>query len=166
MTMQPRVLAKSAAPREFTGLHMLLVMGAFFGVVIAVNVTMAVLSSTSWPGLAVANSYVASQEYQGRLDAAREQHALGWVAEFDYAAGVARFTIDDNAANPVDIGVVTLTVNRPVGTAGDQTVELPRLADGSYSASLELASGTWDAVITAPDTGRGPFELRRCFKVE
>ena len=162
--MQPQ--AKTAAPREFTGFHMLLVMGGFFGVVIAVNVTMAVLSSMSWPGLAVANSYVASQEYQVRLDAAREQHARGWVAEFEYAPGVARFSVDDGAANPLDIGIVTLTVNRPVGTTGDQVVELVRTADGAYTAPLELAPGTWDAVVTAPDTGHGPFELRRRFKVE
>lgn len=164
--MLPRVLAKSAAPREFTGFHMLLVMGGFFGVVIAVNVTLAVLSSMSWPGLTVANSYVASQEYQDRLDASREQHALGWVADFAYEAGAARFTIGDAAGNPVDVGEVTLTVNRPVGTMGDQAIFLERTADGSYTAPLALGSGTWDAVITAADTGHGPFELRRRFKVE
>jgi nitrogen fixation protein FixH len=164
--MLPRPAKSPAAPREFTGFHMLLVMGAFFGVIIAVNTTMAVLSSTSWPGLAVANSYVASQEYQGRLDAAREQHALGWVTEFAYAGGAAQFSIVDADAEAVDLGVVTLTINRPVGTTGDQIIELARAADGSYAAPLVLASGTWDAVITAPDTGHGPFELRQRFKVE
>ncbi|TGV41583.1 cytochrome oxidase, partial [bacterium M00.F.Ca.ET.168.01.1.1] len=38
-------------PREFTGRHMLVIILAFFGVVIAVNLTMATLASTSWTGL-------------------------------------------------------------------------------------------------------------------
>ena len=42
---------------------------AFFGVIIAVNVVMATLASTSWTGLVVENSYVASQEFNRKADA-------------------------------------------------------------------------------------------------
>jgi nitrogen fixation protein FixH len=37
--------------KEFTGRHMLLIMIAFFGVIIAVNITMAVVARQSWTGL-------------------------------------------------------------------------------------------------------------------
>ena len=62
---------------EFTGRHMLAAMLAFFGVIIAVNITMAVFAQTSWTGFVVRNSYVASQEFNGKVAAARAQAALG-----------------------------------------------------------------------------------------
>ena len=51
------------APKEFTGRHMLAIMLAFFGTIIAVNLVMAIFASRSWTGLVVKNSYVASQEF-------------------------------------------------------------------------------------------------------
>ena len=69
--------AKIQAPREFTGKHMLLLAVGFFGVIISVNVLMAVLSATSWTGLVVQNSYVASQEFETRRVAHDAQQAAG-----------------------------------------------------------------------------------------
>ena len=57
---------------------MLSIMLAFFGVIIAVNVVMATLASTSWTGLVVENSYVASQEFNRKAEESRAQAALGW----------------------------------------------------------------------------------------
>ena len=59
----------------FTGRHMLAVVCTFFGVVIAVNVVMAIAATGTFPGLVVANSYVASQGYNELLAAARAQAA-------------------------------------------------------------------------------------------
>ena len=52
---------------EFTGRHMAIIMVAFFGVIIAVNLTMATLASRSWTGLVVKNSYVESQKFNSVL---------------------------------------------------------------------------------------------------
>ncbi len=46
-------------------------MVAFFGVIIAVNVTMATIAIASWTGLVVQNSYVASQEFETQAPRAR-----------------------------------------------------------------------------------------------
>jgi nitrogen fixation protein FixH len=54
---------------------------AFFGVVIAVNMTMATLATRTFGGVVVENSYVASQKYNGWLAAARKQDQLGWAVE-------------------------------------------------------------------------------------
>ncbi len=56
----------SAASKEFTGRHMWLLAVSFFGVIISVNIVMAVSAARTWTGLVVENSYVASQEFQGR----------------------------------------------------------------------------------------------------
>ena len=56
-------------------------MVAFFGVVIAVNLLMAHYAVSTFSGTVVDNSYVASQEFNGWLGAARAQRALGWTVE-------------------------------------------------------------------------------------
>ena len=150
---------------EFTGRHMLFLAVGFFGVIISVNVLMAVVSSTSWTGLVVQNSYVASQEFEEKRIAHEKQTAAGWQASFTYAPGIAQLIVRDGAGNPVDLGPVTVLINRPVGGHDDEKLTLNRLADGSYAGAVALAEGVWDVVATAT-TDTGPFELHERFKVE
>ncbi len=62
--------ARTSQPR-FTGYHMAAIMVSFFGVVIAVNFTMAWYATSSWSGLVVENTYVASQQFNSRAAAMR-----------------------------------------------------------------------------------------------
>jgi nitrogen fixation protein FixH len=151
--------------KEFTGRHMWLVIGTFFGVVIAVNIGMAVVSSTSWTGLVVQNSYVASQEFEDKRIAHQAQQAAGWDATFTYAPGRAELAIVDGAGKPVDLGTVTLKVNRPVGGHDDQALTLERTASGKYEVALDLSAGVWDALVEAEQTAEGRFELHERFTV-
>ena len=64
--------------KTFTGRHFTAIIVAFFGVVIAVNVTMATLATQTFGGVVVENSYVASQKYNDWLAAAERQDKLGW----------------------------------------------------------------------------------------
>jgi nitrogen fixation protein FixH len=151
---------------QFTGKHMLLIMLAFFGIVVAVNVLMAVAASSTWTGLVVANSYVASQEFQAREDAARVQRELGWRPALRVLAGRIQLTIIDSAGKPVELGEVTAQVNRPVGGREDRTLDLRRGADGAYEAPLALAPGVWELTVTAPQSPAGPFHLRQRISVQ
>ncbi len=157
--------SSTAEPGTFTGRHMLFVMFAFFGTIIAVNITMAVFSATSWTGLVVTNSYVASQEFETRRLAHLEQQAAGWAPSFVVADGVATLTVSDGAGAPVDLGKVTVKFNRPVGGHDDQMLELARGSDGSYAVAVTLVAGVWDAWVEAPETALGPFELHERFKL-
>lgn len=160
----------SSVPRaqgaEFTGRHMWFLALGFFGVIIAVNIGMAIVASTSWTGLVVSNSYVASQEFEAKRLAHEAQAAAGWHATLSYSPGIARLAIVDGTGQPVDLGEAMLQVNRPVGGHDDQRIALERAPDGGYSARIDLGTGVWDAVVTALDTAKGPFELRERFKVE
>lgn len=156
--------AGATPAREFTGRHMLLVMLGFFGVIVGVNVLMAVVSSTTWTGLVVANSYVASQEFQEHEDAARRQRDLGWAPVLGFADSRMRLVVTDAAGHPVELDDVSLLVHRPVGGREDQTVALLRQADDAYAATVELAHGVWDVVVTATSAA-GPFELRERISV-
>lgn len=151
---------------EFTGRHMVFVSLGFFGVIISVNIGMAVVASTSWTGLVVKNSYVASQEFEERRLAHEAQRAAGWSAVFTHEGGRATLRVVDGAGVAVDLGEVQLTVNRPVGGHDDQLLELERQADGTYASGLVLPSGIWDAHLEAPDTVLGPFELYERFAAD
>src|SRR3546814_2526847 len=64
--------------KRFTGRHAAMILVAFFGVVIAVNIVMASFALSTFGGTVVDNSYVASQHYNqwlARADAQRsEEH--------------------------------------------------------------------------------------------
>lgn len=64
--------------------------------------------------------------------------------------------IIDGGRSPVDLGDVSLRLNRPVGGHDDKVLELRRKADDSYEASVGLPSGPWEATITAPETDWDP----------
>ena len=76
--------APTTQPKPFTGRHMLFAMLAFFGVIIAVNLTMAAFATKSWTGLVVKNSYVASQAFNRELEQAKVQAARGWTGDITY----------------------------------------------------------------------------------
>lgn len=154
-----------ASPRPFTGRHMLAITVAFFGVIFAVNILMAVISMQTWTGLVVDNSYVASQQYQEKLEAHRVQAEAGWVSTLGYEGG--RIRLDLVAENvPVAIGGLRIRLNRPIGTREDRVLELVAQPDGGYAADVELPDGMWEALVTAAETPLGPYELHKRFKVE
>lgn len=150
--------------RPFTGKHMLAIIIAFFGVVFAVNITMAVISGTTWTGLVVENSYVASQEYQAKLDAHRVQAAAGWQSTFGYDGKRIRLEVIADE-RPLVIDDLTIQLNRPIGTRDDHVLPLVAQPDGSYAAEVALGDGMWEALISAPTTDLGSYELHKRFKV-
>ena len=60
--------SKEKRPGEFTGRHMAMILVTFFGIVIAVNITMARYASSTFGGLVVDNIYVASLNFNGWLE--------------------------------------------------------------------------------------------------
>jgi nitrogen fixation protein FixH len=164
MKTEPTVAAQDGRP--FTGWHMLFAIVGFFGVIVSVNVLMAVAASSTWTGLVVSNSYVASQEFQEKADAAHRQHELGWHAALSLTGGRIRLSVIDGAGEPAWLGEVTVQVNRPVGGHDDQLLELEYRADGTYSAPLVLERGIWEVRVVAPKTSAGPFELHRRLTIE
>ncbi|SHF74719.1 Nitrogen fixation protein FixH [Kaistia soli DSM 19436] len=150
--------SKALREREFTGWHMLAGMGAFFGVIIGVNVFLAVSASRTWTGLVVENSYVASQEFNEKERLAKEQAALGWRAVLTYDASRLQLDIRDRDGAPIDLGPVTVALTRPLGDHEDRTVPLFRGTNGVYSAVIDLPHGVWNAVSAAPGTPHGAFE--------
>jgi nitrogen fixation protein FixH len=136
---------------ELTGKHVLAITLAFFGVIIAVNVTMAVKAVGTFPGLEVENSYVASQTWDKEMAA---QKALGWslAEDYDAAAQELRLTFTDSAGAPVQLADLKVLVGRPTEASDDTNPSFTREA-GVYVAKVPLAPGKWMLHVeaTAPD---------------
>jgi len=153
---------KPHANREFTGRHMLLVMVAFFGVIITVNVTMAVLATRSWTGLVVGNTYVASQEFNERTERGRAQMALGWQAALSVEPGRLGYRITDQNGSVILLEHVTMLLHRPVSAANDTEIVLERSADGGYAADITLDDGSWIVEVEAEAGLEFPYrDVRR-----
>ena len=63
--------------KQLTGRHVLMIFCGAFGIIIGVNLLLAWSAVSTFPGLEVKNSYVASQQFDERKAA---QEALGWTA--------------------------------------------------------------------------------------
>ncbi len=140
---------KSKTTNGFTGWHMLGIMFAFFGVIIAVNMTMAYKAVSSWSGLVVKNTYVASQEFNDKAETGKEQAALGWQSQPALEEGVFSWRLNDRDGKAVVMTGGTVEFKRPVGDAHDTKVDLTVAEDGLLSAPLALDEGAWIMEVNA-----------------
>lgn len=146
--------------RRFTGWHMLAMMVGFFGVVIAVNVTMARIALGSFGGVVVENSYVASQEFNGWLDAAEAQETLGWDVVTTWRDD-GRLALQVSGAP--DALVATATVRHPLGHLPTRELVFEQALSGEYISTEELPQGRWTMRLTLAsgvDEWRREEELR------
>lgn len=153
----------STASKEFTGRHMLLLAVSFFGVIISVNIVMAVSAARTWTGLVVENSYVASQEFQGKADALEAQNAAGWTISIAYEAGQIEVAARDTAG-ALPLEDASVFIHRPVGGHDDAKVALS-LVNGVYRGDIALASGVWDVTFTTGPTELGAIERETRIRV-
>ena len=137
--------------RRFTGRHMLALMLAFFGTVVAINVAMATLATRTFGGTVVDNSYVASQKYNDWLAEARAQRGLGWsvAAERDESGHVEVRTIAG--------AHVSALAQHPVGRSPDVALAFVSAGDGRYRSTAPLPAGRWNLRLAVE---RGGERLR------
>lgn len=141
-------------PFVFTGWHMLAIIVAFFGVIITVNVTMAYLATSSWSGLVVKNTYVASQQFNGKTTAIREMLATGIKGDLSVNASGIRYHLTLPGDQPVVADSVLAHFKRPVGTTQDFELQLTPAGEGVYLAERQIQPGSWIVEIQASKNGK------------
>jgi nitrogen fixation protein FixH len=124
-----------------TGRKIAAIFVLFFGVIMAVNFTMASFASSTFGGVVVPNSYVASQKYNDWLVAAREQKKLGWQPVVSRLAD-GRVALLVNGASADGLGVIA-RARHPLGRAPEQELNLAPAADGSFVSAAPLPAGRW-----------------------
>lgn len=144
--------------REITGKHVLIFTVSAFAVIIGVNVIMAWKAISTFPGLEVANSYVASQTFDADRAA---QNALGWTLApgYDPTANELRLSFTDKAGQPVVVKDLAVLVGRATEAAEDQTPAFA-YADGAYVAKADLGQGKWMLHVQAHAADGTLFQQR------
>lgn len=135
--------SRSIQTRQFTGWHMLAIMVAFFGTIITVNLVMATYANTSWTGLVVQNTYVASQQFNERVAESRAQAALGWRDTLTVSGGEIHYSLSDASGSPITAEDVTVKFRRPAYEAEDWQTTLVRNAGDAFSAKADVRDGIW-----------------------
>jgi nitrogen fixation protein FixH len=128
-----------AAPKELTGRKFLAIMIVGFGIIIGVNLFMAFSAVSTFPGLVVNNSYVASQTFD---DDRLAQEALGLKMGVSYADGSVQISVQHLAATPVRLDTLSATIGRPTHARDDMALTLDAVT-GGYTAPADLGIGAW-----------------------
>jgi nitrogen fixation protein FixH len=126
--------------RRFTGWHMAAILVGFFGVVIAVNLVMARFAVSTFGGVVVENSYVASQHFNRWLDSAEAQDALGWDARLA-RTGQGKVAVTLTGA-PAEV-TVEAVARHPLGRQPDVPLGFTSLGDGRFVSNEALPAGRW-----------------------
>ncbi len=135
--------------REFTGWHMLGLMVGGFGVIIAVNLTLAWQAVATFPGLETRNSYVVSQQFEADRAA---QNALRWGVSATLEGGTLTLAILDKDGTPVQAEVVRATLGRATHTAQDSVPDFT-WNGSAMTAPVTMTEGYWNLrlELIAPD---------------
>lgn len=148
-----RLPASSAKP--LSGRTVLVCLLAFFGVVIAVNVTLAVLAIRTLPGTEVDSSYQAGIGYNAEIAAAGRQDARRWQVAGHLERGadgraVVRVEARDGSGAPTTGLTFQARLERPIDKRADRTVGLAEREAGIYRGeAADVAPGQWDLVLEA-----------------
>ncbi|MFT7060561.1 MAG: nitrogen fixation protein FixH [Pseudorhodobacter sp.] len=140
-------MAKATDMAEITGRKVLFFMVGAFGIIITVNLVMAYQAVTTFPGLEVKNSYVASQFFDSDRAA---QVALAWVLvpEYDASRKQLRLAFTDAEGYPAEVSALSVLVGRATEAKDDTHPEFIREA-GVFVALLDLPKGKWMMQVEA-----------------
>lgn len=148
--------------RKLTGWHALAIFGGAFTVIITVNLFLAFSAVSTFPGLEVKNSYIASQSFDDRR---AEQESLGWEVYAEAKDGLLILSIKDDQGKPVQAGTLDAVLGRATHVQDDRTPEFA--FDGrAYVARETLAPGNWNIRMKATSLDGVPFEQRVVLHVE
>lgn len=140
-------------PFTFTGWHMLAIMLSFFGVIISVNFFMAYQAVSSWSGLVVKNTYVASQQFNSKVAAERALAATGVTGNLTIEGSGIRYQVS-GPDGAVSADELVLTFRRPVGDQQDFSLTLAPQDAGIFSTQHEIRPGHWIVEAIATRDGK------------
>ena len=156
-----------AGGKPLTGRKVLLMVLAFFAVVITVNLGILLPNAIStFRGIETPSAYRASQDFNANLATGAEQAARGWNIEAHVVRGedgvvTAEITTRDRDGQilaPMD-GEAMLA--RPADRKMDLVAPIELVGYGSYEARFEdVAIGQWDIVLSFMQDGERVFHSR------
>ena len=149
---------------KLTGRHVLIMVLAFFGVMIAANVIFIRAAVCTFPGVAEDHSYLQGLKYNDTLVERAAQAELGWSAEVaevaregDAGRIVVRLAKGDAALSGLAVDGV---LKRPASDDADQALAFKALGGGLYAAEVvAFAPGAWDMDLRAENSLGDAFDI-------
>lgn len=143
---------------KMTGGKVLAITVAFFGVIIAVNFFMAYKAISTFPGLEVDNSYVASQVFDKNRKA---QENLGWTLAADYTRADQQLTLNFTGKDgqPAALRKLDVLVGRTTEAKDDRRPTFTNQGD-VWTGQTELANGLWLLRVEAEAADGTAFSQR------
>ncbi len=140
--------------KELTGKHVLLMLVAFFGILIAVNIYFAFAAVTSFRGEDVKGSYRQGLEYNQTIAARAEQKTLGWTVKANLLSegeneNVLLVLFNDENENPIDGLSIEGILRHPTDLEQDKSIMFQPRGNGRYKAVFNDISGQWKLRATA-----------------
>lgn len=136
--------------------------GGALGVVVLVNVGMAVMAHRSAPGLAVQGSFATSNAYGAIQQEARRMAGLGWSLDVALPNATLQVRLAGAGGAPLPGAALRATAARPVGGDPPVAVEMLPGGDGVFTAAAPLpGQGQWDITFVATSEGRSFRHTRR-----
>ena len=146
--------AVTRKPFRLTGLHVFLMMCAFFGFMFIVNGIFLWAALSSFPGEDEQKSYLQGLHYNDAISARRIQKEQGWSAQIGLTPTDAgdRLIIRllDRNETPLALHDIQAQLRRTVTGAEDVPIVLQQSADGDYTADISLLDkGVWEVRVQA-----------------
>jgi nitrogen fixation protein FixH len=141
--------------KPITGWHIATLFILAFSVIISVNLLLAFKAVSTFPGLEVKNSYVASQQFDKMRTS---QEALNWDVSAEIVDERLVLTIlSENL--PISARITKALFGRATHTGQDQLLDFN--FDGqSYSAPVQAGVGNWNLRLTAVAQDGTEFQQR------
>lgn len=153
--------ATQTAGFRLKGWHVLAALVAFFGVIIAVDVTFLMAAYRSFPGQVSVTPYEDGLAYNKHMAQQRAQAALGWRAAVAKTSDGVMVQVLDRQDAPVAGLKITGLLSRPATEAGRLPLVFAETAPGRYVATVAPAAGGWDLSLTATSQGAERLEAER-----
>jgi nitrogen fixation protein FixH len=155
-------MATHAALRRSGWQYFPYMVAAGLGVVVAVNVTMAVLANRSAPGLAVQGSFATSNAYGSIQAEARRQVGLGWSLDVTLRDGRVEAKLAGQGGAVLPGAALKATATRPVGSYAPLDLGMAATGPGLFRGDIALpGQGQWDVLFVATSDGRTFRHTRR-----
>ncbi len=142
------------AKKELTGRHVLYMLLAFFGVMLAVNIYFTVAAVKSFRGEDVPRSYRQGLEYNQTLAARAVQNDMDWSVRANQIDDRIVLLFQDNDGQAITQLSVEAKLRHPVDTARDLPVKFSPNAEGRYEATNIPLGGKWLLVGTASNSAQ------------
>lgn len=142
--------------KELKGRHVAIMFVVAFSIIIAVNLTLAFNAISTFPGLEVKNSYVASQSFDKDRAA---QESLGWSVFAEAREGQVLLSVTDAQGTPVEVASLDATLGRATHVRDDAKPNF-RFDGTRYVADANLGPGNWNIRMEAAAKDGTVFKQR------